>query len=98
MKKTVITMIVALLSMVGSQAAVVGGRVSDNSSDRSLGGWTVLVYIGGDRYSARTNSSGEYILDIPDSRMGQTATLYVGGAKVKSFSVTSSKVIHVKFR
>lgn len=91
-------MIVALLSMVSSQAAAVAGRVSDNSSDRSLSGWTVVVYIGSDRYSAKTNSSGQYIVDIPDSRLGQSATLYVGGAKVKTFSVTSAKAINVKFR
>ena len=98
MKTTIMTVIVALLSLVGSQAASVSGRVSDSSSDRSLSDWSVIVYIGNDRYSAKTNSTGYYYIDIPDSRLGQIATLYVGGARVKAFSVTSERAFNVKFR
>jgi len=89
---------ITLASASLSFAASVAGVVSHYKSGNPYGGAKVTVMVGGDRYVAKTDAYGNYFIEIPDSRLGQEATLYAEGVKVKEFPVQNAKSLNVKFR
>lgn len=99
MKKQIASIVTTLLLFCGAaHAASVAGSVGDFHSQKALKGVSIVVNVGGDRYTAKTSGDGNYYVDIPDSKLGQTAVIYVMGVKGKTFTVKSTYALNFRFR